>query len=343
MGKMGSRSCSRRHHARFRNGGGRARHKHGHQQTQQQEKQEQEKQEYQRALDNARGRLDFRELLLHLADERLLLLHLRQQDRRQLVIPDALDLSLVVAVYDGDPAGAGFSDEQQIRNPAGVNFRLRDPPLLMGEAQFRHDHVMPGDGRSGAIKIGGWRHFGRFPDQRFGADRRSLNDPASNETPLSHNGNFGVYILADQWLWRAAERPSAGIGAFSRVIASPNDRNAISFYADAGLEFRGIWNARSNDTFGAAIAYTRVSSELSALDRDKAFFAPIPASSASPVRSSEIAFEANYRFAVAEGWYVQPDVQFIVRPGAGKPDPRDPSGARIRDALAVGVRSLVRF
>ena len=45
-------------------------------------------------------------------------------------------VSLLLAMFNGDPAGPGPGDEQ-IRNRHGLNFRIADPPLVIAEAQHR--------------------------------------------------------------------------------------------------------------------------------------------------------------------------------------------------------------
>jgi carbohydrate-selective porin OprB len=76
----------------------------------------------------------------------------------------------------------------------------------------------------------------------FGIDGRSLADPLSNGQPLVHIGDFGVYGVIDQMLWRwPDDDPKKGIGGFARVAASSSDRNLMSFYAEAGVNFMGMW------------------------------------------------------------------------------------------------------
>ncbi|MBY0613606.1 MAG: carbohydrate porin, partial [Beijerinckiaceae bacterium] len=43
------------------------------------------------------------------------------------------------------------------------------------------------------------------------------------------------------------------------------------------------------------------------------------------------------------GFTVQPDVQYVIRPGGGISNPRDPSGARIKNAAVFGVRATIRY
>ena len=76
------------------------------------------------------------------------------------------NLTLVGGIFDGDAAGPGPGDPQ-LRDNDGINFRINDPPLVIGEAQFIWNGEKGDPGLAGKFKIGGWRHFGQFSDQRF--------------------------------------------------------------------------------------------------------------------------------------------------------------------------------
>jgi porin len=86
------------------------------------------------------------------------------------------NVSVLLAVFNGDPAGPGDGDEQ-LRNRHGLNFRVRDPALVIGEAQFRANQAKADTGLARTIKIGAWGHFGSFDDKRFAFDGTLL--PAS--------------------------------------------------------------------------------------------------------------------------------------------------------------------
>ena len=45
--------------------------------------------------------------------------------------------ALLADLYNGDPSGAGFTGLSKILDPAGLNFRIRDPPLLLREVQIK--------------------------------------------------------------------------------------------------------------------------------------------------------------------------------------------------------------
>ena len=161
---------------------------------------------------------------------------------------------------------------------------------MIGEAQYKYNQDVDSQGLAGTVKLGGWLHFGRFDDNHVGIDGKSLADPTSIGQPLVHRGDFGVYGVIDQMLWRLpGEGPKKGIGGFARVAASPSDRNLMSFYAEAGVNFIGLWTQRPDDTFGCAVAFSQLSPPLGALDRDTNFFA----GEALPVRSYELALELD--------------------------------------------------
>src|SRR3954468_10561938 len=62
-----------------------------------------------------------------------------------------------------------------------------------------------------------------------------------------------------------------------------------------------------------------------------------------PVRSSEALIEVTYQAQVIPGWTVQPDFQYVVRPGGHIQNPRDPDGAAIKNAAVFGLRTTIRY
>ena len=182
-------------------------------------------------------------------------------------------LALFTGLYNGDPAGSGFTGTEQIKDPAGLNFRLRDPPLLMAEAQYMYNQDKTAEGLAGTIKLGGWHHFGKFDDEHFDVDGKSLADPSSSGVARTHRGDYGVYGAIDQMLWRLpGDDPKKGVGAFARASWSPTDRNLIDLYAEAGVNFMGLWDKRPDDNFGLAASFSQLSPGLRELDLEKAFF-----------------------------------------------------------------------
>ena len=235
----------------------------------------------------------------------------------------------MLAVLNGDPAGPGPGDEQ-LRNRYGLNFRVNDPAFVIGEAQFQRNMGKKDEGLSSTFKIGGWAHFGEFNDQRYANDGTRLADPASSGVALQHRGNMGIYAVLDQQLYRPkGGDPLSGISVYTRVSASPSDRNLISAYIDGGVVFAGLIPGRHDDRFGAGFIYAKFSDAVRGFDRDTIQFTGVP----GVVRDYETNLELTYMAQIVPGWTVQPNLQFIWHP----------NGDASRNATVVGARSIMRY
>ncbi len=243
-------------------------------------------------------------------------------------------LTLLLAMFDGNPAGPGVDDPQNL-DPHGLNFRLRDSPLLIGELQYSYK-IDPQ--RPGTFKLGAWAHTGEFSDVRFDTNGVALADPASNGLPAQHRGDFAPYAVLEQMLVPFDPKGEKGIAAFGHLQVTQPDRNTVDFYADGGINVSGFWSARPDDSISVGFAYARISSAASGFDQDTASFGTPTA-----VRNYEAVLEATYSAQIARGWTVQPDVQYIMHPGGGATDPNSASGQRIPDAFVLGIRMTVQW
>jgi porin len=243
------------------------------------------------------------------------------------------------AIFDGDAAGPGL-DDPQLRDNHGVNFRINDPPLVIGEVQYIWNGKKGDPGLDGKFKVGGWRHFGEFSDQRFTAQGISLANPISSGMPANLSGNFGIYSVFEQKIYRVDNDDDRGIGLFARVSSSPSDRNPIDFYADGGVELIGLSDRRPKDKFGIAAGYAHVSSRARALDVDYQHLM----GSDWPLRSFESLATAVYQYEVRPGWTLQPNFQYFVHPGGGATNPTGPDrGKLLKDAAVFGMRTVLKF
>jgi porin len=249
------------------------------------------------------------------------------------------NLSVLGGVFDGNQAGPGPDDPQQ-RDRYGVNFRVNDPPLVLGQIQYFWHNQKGDPNLAGSIKLGGWRNFGAFSDLRFASNGLSLATPASSGTSAMLSGNFGVWGVVEQQLYRVPHSDDRGIGVFGRISSSPTDSSLIDLYADAGVEFIGLSEARPNDKFGVAVGYAHVSRRAQALDAD---FRELMGAS-WPQRSFEGLFTAVYQYDIRAGWTLQPNLQYILHPGGGATDPlADKPGHPLRNALVLGLRTTLKF
>ncbi|RYE94529.1 MAG: carbohydrate porin, partial [Oxalobacteraceae bacterium] len=130
-----------------------------------------------------------------------------------------------------------------------------------------------------------------------------------------------------------------GVSAFVRASFSPSRSSLIDYYVDAGLAYRGLFEGRDSDTVGLSVAYAHISLDARRADRDTNIYA----GTTTPVRKFETVFEATYQALVVPGFTVQPDIQYIVRPGGGIANPRDPTGHRVKNAAVFGARATVQY
>jgi porin len=249
-------------------------------------------------------------------------------------------VKLLLALFNGDPSGPGPEDAQ-VKNRYGLNFRVQDPPLLIGEAQYKYNQEKTDIGLAGIIRLGFWHHFGEFDSQHFDTIGRSLADPLSNGIAAKLRGTSGVYGVIDQQLYRpAGGGPDSGISVFSRFGISAPDRNPTELYWDGGIVFAGMLPGRPDDKVAATFLYTRMSRAAAALDRDTIFFTGMP----QPIRDYELNLAVVYQAQIVPGWTLQPAVHFVFHPGGHIPDPNSAMpGAAIKDATVFALRSVITY
>ncbi|WP_271606067.1 carbohydrate porin, partial [Bradyrhizobium sp. CCBAU 11434] len=104
---------------------------------------------------------------------------------------------------------------------------INDPPLAFYEAQFQWNAKKGDPGLDGKLKLGGWRHFGSFNYTRFDTAGLSLANPASSGTPAILSGDYGLYAVFEQKLFRVGHDDDRGTGVFAQASYSPPAQNLI--------------------------------------------------------------------------------------------------------------------
>lgn len=253
------------------------------------------------------------------------------------VNPGPEGLYLQAAVFSGDPTGHGGSNSLSTTIPNGTVVSFNGGAFIIAEGGYAVNQEKDAKGPPLAFKIGGWYHTSnQFQDQRFATNGLSLADPLSTGIPMNHHGDWGVYGIADATLYQA--EGGGTLSGFTRIAGgTPNDRNLISFYLDAGLTYKGLIPGRDDDTAGIAVGFARIGNGARGLDQDTQFFTGNPA---FPVRSSEVVMELSYQAQITPWLTLQPDLQYIFRPAGGV---LNPNGSLRRDALVLGLRSAINF
>jgi len=241
--------------------------------------------------------------------------------------------SALVAVFNGDPG------EQGTVNTTGTNFRVNDPPLLMGEVQYRRNQGKEDGGLAATYRLGGWHHFGVFHDHRFDTDGLLLASPFSNGIARRIRGNSGIYAVFDQQLYRPeGGGPDSGIGIFGRISTSPSASSHLDFFLDGGIVFSGMTPGRPDDKFGASFICANISRHVRGFDRDLIAHS----GDLTPVRNYEMTIELSYQALVVPGWTIQPNFQYVIHPGGHTSDPDRPEHP-IRNGAVFGLRTTVAY
>ena len=141
------------------------------------------------------------------------------------------------------------------------------------------------------------------------------------------DGDYGVFIVADQMVWRQNNEPrkkGPALGVWTRIGGAPADRNLVSFYADGGINLLAPLPRRNDDVLGIGFGCSKVSHHASQLAQ---------AGGGQPL-STESVLEVTYSLQLAPWWQLQPDFQYYLKPSAG---------IHAANAPVLGLRTTITF
>lgn len=131
-------------------------------------------------------------------------------------------------------------------------------------------------GKTGTYKLGVLYHTAEF------------NNMANGETTA---GNYNIYAIIDQQI-------NDNMGAFAQIGFADKEYNLNPFYLGGGINLTPTFFNREDDVLGLAFAYAKLS-EHAGFDKDH-----------------ETAIELCYDIAINDHIVFQPDLQYIINPGA---------------------------
>jgi porin len=254
------------------------------------------------------------------------------------------NINILVGVFNGSPVLNNSGDPQR-QNASGTSFPLNGGALAIAELQYSYpalgSMVYAGESEPLAktYRIGVWYDSESFADQEYDDRGLSLANPSSTGNPARHRGDYAIYAVADQMVWRSGADPNRSISLFGRIMGTPEgSRNLIDFSMNAGLVFRDPFTYRTDDSFGIGMGTTHVTSRAAALDRDVFLYT----GAFNPARRSETYIEATYQYEVTPWWQVQPDFQYVFNAGGGIANPNG-QPERVGNEAVLGVRTTILF
>jgi porin len=157
-------------------------------------------------------------------------------------------------------------------------------------------------------------YYGAKYDERvifyWQADQMLFREPSPEEpAPLAKGPSDGKSVASSKSFKepvKVKEKLSdQGLYFFSLINFAPKFNNPEPFYFHTGLVYRGLIPTRDEDQFGIGFAYGNYSYYKQLSDERRG----------RPIQTYEGVIEFSYRIQVNKWAYVQPDLQYIIRPG----------------------------
>lgn len=144
-----------------------------------------------------------------------------------------------------------------------------------------------------------------------------------NSSPLvEQTPDYEIYGIIDQQVYKT---DSESISAFLRGGYAPSQMNVVEPYLDGGVNLTGIVPGRDKDVFCFAASRTWISGAFDQFNQ---------AINGAAHSTEETVVEATYRAQITPWWTLQPDIQYIIQPGAT---------TIAHNALILGARSSIQF
>ena len=209
------------------------------------------------------------------------------------------DGAFVIAELGWMPLETGHAFEPV--DPADV----RQTPALVAHEKY---------GGISKYAIGLWRYGNRVADQL---------DVDANGDPLQRRSQGG-YVLAERSLFNLGGEAGRDVTAFGRYSFSAGHSTALDRMWNLGLRIRGPLASRPDDSLAIGWTRSRLASKWRA----------VQAAAGTDTVAAEEALEVTWRAAITQWFQVQPNFQYVRRPGGA---------ANARNATLIGARVELTF
>ncbi|MCR4881254.1 MAG: carbohydrate porin [bacterium] len=155
-------------------------------------------------------------------------------------------------------------------------------------------------GKEGKYLVGSWIKTGKY-DAFSGSEKRN---------------NYGIYGGIDQKIINRFEDKSGGVNLFGQFGYARRGINDVPYYFGVGAVLNGVTQKRKKDAIGIAFGWHQFDKQLKKAEN----------------MTSEKVIELFYKIQLTNFLYIQPDFQYIIKPGGNT-----------KDSFAIGIRSGIAF
>jgi porin len=240
------------------------------------------------------------------------------------------DWKITASVMNGMPNGPDTTSSQY-----GTKVPVGNGTLSWLEGAFTPEWSLGNQVLPGYYKLGGWYNSYTVSNVTLDDTGRTFNNPVNT----TYRGQYSVYGVVDQALWREANSINQGLNAFARVTYSPQtERNLVTWYFDTGLAYIGMFDGRPEDIIGLGFAWAKFTPYLNSQIAGQ----NAQAGTQTPMATAESVIELTYQAPISPWLTLQPFFQYAMNPGGKAPMPNNPNQA-IPSATVVGLRANVAF
>lgn len=238
------------------------------------------------------------------------------------------DWSLTGSVMNGQPVGPSTAQTNY-----GTDFPTGNGALSWLELAYTPELRIGDKTLPGNYKLGGWYSTNTVDNVTLSVTGRPFTNPVNK----TYRGQYAVYGLIDQALWRENSSDTQGLSAFVRVTTSQQqERNVITTYFDTGLAYTGLFDGRPDDILGLGFAWAKFTPYL----KGQIAAENSLSGTAIPMPVPEQLVELTYQAPVSPWLSLQPFFQYVMNPGGKAPMPNNPNQA-IPNATIFGLRANI--
>lgn len=170
----------------------------------------------------------------------------------------------------------------------GINFTFEAPNGVLWASELSYHYTTDSGSYPGNYKLG-YFYINR-------ASRNILSNESMN--------NKVLYVQLDQQVYEIDKEKDRGLSAFFTSVFMPKNRNLLPFFFISGVVMQGPFSWRDKDAIAIGTAFGNYSDYLRQKQRSEGL----------EEQTYEWMWEINYNAHITPWFWLQPDLQYIIRP-----------------------------